>query len=237
MNKDQFIEELLKINIKISNEELDKFEKYKNLLQEYNKKFNLTTIIKDEDIYLKHFYDSLCLMKIPEMATSKLILDIGTGAGFPGIPLAIINKDKQIKLVESNNKKISFLKVLEEQLNLKNVEIISLRAEEYAKQNREKFDIATSRAVSHLKILTEIEVPTLKVNGLFLPLKSNIDEEIEETKEFIKTIGADLKEIVSYTLPYENSKRTIIKIKKLKETEKNYPREYNKMLKDKNNKK
>ena len=123
MNKDEFINELKKLGISLTQSELNSFETYKNLLQEYNKKFNLTTIIEDESIYLKHFYDSLCLMKVVELKTAKTILDIGTGAGFPGIPLAIINKDKKITLVESNGKKVSFLTFLKEKLNLNNVEI------------------------------------------------------------------------------------------------------------------
>ncbi len=232
MNKDEFINELKKLGISLTQSELNSFETYKNLLQEYNKKFNLTTIIEDESIYLKHFYDSLCLMKVVELKTAKTILDIGTGAGFPGIPLAIINKDKKITLVESNGKKVSFLTFLKEKLNLNNVEIYNSRAEDFAKAHREEYDIATSRAVSHLKIITELEFPTIKVKGLFLPLKSNIEKELEVTKEFIKELDGSLEETITYTLPYENSKRTILKIRKLQETNHLYPRDYSKISKE-----
>ena len=232
MNKEDFITELKKLGITLTQSELNNFENYKNLLQEYNKKFNLTTIIEDEAIYLKHFYDSLCLMKVEELTLSKTILDIGTGAGFPGIPLAIINKDKKITLVESNGKKVSFLNVVKEKLNLSNVEIHNSRAEDFAKEHREEYDIATSRAVSHMKIITELEFPTLKVNGLFLPLKSNIDEELKPTQEFLKELGGFIEETITYTLPYENSKRTILKIRKIKETNNLYPRDYSKISKE-----
>lgn len=236
MNKENFVIELEKLNIVLTANELECFEIYKNLLQEYNKKFNLTSIIEDNNIYLKHFYDSLCLMKVDELKNAYTILDIGTGAGFPGIPLAIVNKDKKFTLVESNGKKINFLNVVKEKLNLSNIEIINDRAENFAKTHRDIFDIATSRAVSHLKIISELEIPCLKIDGLFLPLKSNIEEELSSTTKFIKTIGATLEETIEYYLPYENSKRTILKIRKVKETNTIYPREYNKIIKDTINK-
>lgn len=231
MNKETFISKLKELNIILSEKDLNKFEKFKELLQEYNKKFNLTSIINDEEIYLKHFYDSLYLFKIPEINTSTTILDIGTGAGFPGIPLGIINPKLKITLVESNGKKCNFLNLVKKELNLSNIEVINSRAEDFVKTNRNKFDIATSRAVAHLSILAELEIPSLKVNGLFLPLKSNIDEEIEETKNKLKDLNSNIEEIIEYTLPIEDSKRTILKIRKIKETDTKYPREYNKIKK------
>ncbi|MCI8330555.1 MAG: 16S rRNA (guanine(527)-N(7))-methyltransferase RsmG [Bacilli bacterium] len=232
MNKEELIKELEKINIKIKDNELKDLETYKKLLQENNKKFNLTTIIEENEINLKHFYDSLYLMKIEEVKQAKTILDIGTGAGFPGMPLAILNRDKNITLVESNGKKVKFLEEVKSSLELNNVEIINARAEDYAKNHREKYDIVTSRAVAHLKIIAELEIPCLKKEGLFLPLKANIEEELRESQEFLKTIGCSLEEIIKYTLPYENSKRTILKIRKQKVTNIIYPREYNKIKKE-----
>jgi len=232
MNKEEFINSLKELNIILNNEQINSFETYKELLQEYNKKFNLTSITKDEDIYLKHFYDSLCIMKIKEIENSTNLLDIGTGAGFPGIPLAIINPNLKITLVESNGKKCGFLELVKEKLKLNNIEIINSRAEEYSKINREKFDTVTSRAVSHLSIITELEVPALKVNGYFIPLKANYEQELEESKNKMNLLGLTLENIIEYTLPKENSKRTILKIKKTKETSKYYPREYNKILKE-----
>ena len=232
MNKDEFQKFTKELNIILNEEEINMFETYKQLLQEYNKKFNLTTIIKDENIYLKHFYDSLCLLQIPEIHSSTSLLDIGTGAGFPGIPLAITNPNLSITLVESNEKKCGFLNIVKEKLKLNNVTIVNSRAEDFTKENRNKYDIATSRAVSHLSIITELEVPALKINGYFLPLKSKITEELQESKQKINNLGCIVEDILEYYLPIENSKRTILKIKKIKETKEIYPREYNKIKKE-----
>lgn len=154
MNKEEFLNSLKLLGIEVTNKELSKFEKYKDLLKEYNQKFNLTSITNDLDIYLKHFYDSLCLFKIKELKENKILLDIGTGAGFPGIPLAIINSDLKVYLLESNTKKCEFLKIVKQELNLNNIEVINSRAEDFIKTHKEEFDLATSRAVSHLKILS-----------------------------------------------------------------------------------
>lgn len=231
MNKETFKASLKRLNIILSEEELTKFEIFMRLLQEYNQKFNLTSITSDEEIFLKHFYDSLCLMKLPELQSATTLLDIGTGAGFPGIPLGIINPSLKITLVESNGKKCDFLNIVKQKLKLDNIEIINKRAEDYVRTNRSKFDIVTSRAVAHLSILAELEIPALKINGYFLPLKSSIEKEIEETSEKLKILNSSIEEIVEYTLPIENSKRTILKIKKNKETDLLYPREYNKIKK------
>ena len=238
MNKELFLEELKKISIVISKDSLSLFEKYKNLLQEYNKKFNLTSIITDDEIYLKHFYDSLFLMTTKEFKASKIILDIGVGAGFPSIPLAILNNEKEFTLVESNGKKTNFLNKVKEELNLKNITIVNTRAEDFVKENREKYDLATSRAVAHLKVLSELEIPSLKVNGFFMPMKSSIEEEIKESEKILNTLESKIEEKLNYTLPIENSKRTILIIRKNNITNQKYPREYNKIineLKRKNN--
>ncbi len=232
MNKDEFIKELSKLNITLTDYELTKFETYKELLKEYNKKFNLTSIVEDNSIYLKHFYDSLYLLKEETLKNAKNILDIGTGAGFPGIPLAIIQKNTNITLVESNTKKCNFLNIVKEKLNLDNIEVINDRAENYVKTKREYFDIVTSRAVANLKILIELELPALKINGYFLGLKSNVEEELNKSEKFITELGGVLESVINYTLPYENSKRTIVKIKKAHKTDKKYPREYKTILKD-----
>ncbi len=231
MNKEDLTKELNKLLVKVTENELNKLEIYKDLIKEYNQKFNLTSIKEDNEIYLKHFYDSLYLLSLKEIQSAKNILDIGTGAGFPGIPLAIFLKNTQITLIESNTKKCTFLKIVKEKLNLNNITIINERAETFAKNNKEKFDIATSRAVAHLKILSELEIPTLKINGMFLPLKSSYEEELNNSKEIITLMGAEVIDIINYTLPYENSKRTIIKIQKTKPTPHKYPRNYSIILK------
>ena len=233
MNEKEFKEYLLKLNIDIAEEELKKFETYKELLKEYNKKFNLTSITEDESIYLKHFYDSLYLMTTSEFKNKKTFLDIGTGAGFPGLALAIMNKNMLFTLVESNQKKCMFLSLVKEKLDLKNVEIINQRAEEYTKVNREKFDIVSSRAVSHLKILSELELPALKVSGYFSPLKSSIEDELNETIDFLNELDCTVEKLYKYELPIENSERTIVVIKKNKITKTTYPRNYSQIVKTK----
>ena len=231
MNKDEFIKETNLLGINLTDEELAKFEEYKELLKEYNKKFNLTSITNDNEIYLKHFYDSLCIMKAQELLNSSSLLDIGTGAGFPGIPVAIVNKDIKITLVESNKKKCEFLKVVKDSLNLQNVEIINARAEDFAKTNREKFEVATSRAVANLSILLELEFPALSVGGVLIALKSNVQEELENSKSILKELNGTIKNTIEYTLPYEESKRTLLIIQKQLPTNSKYPRQYSQIIK------
>lgn len=232
MNKEEFIKYLKEINIEITEDELKKFETYKNLLQEYNEKFNLTAIKTDGEIYLKHFFDSLYLITLNEIKQANTILDVGTGAGFPGIPLGILLNDKKITLVEANEKKCSFLEKVKEILNLDNIIIVNSRAEEYVKNNKEKYDIVTSRAVANLLVLSELEIPALKIGGYFLPLKSNVSEELKICKDKIEKLGAKIENLIEYELPKENSKRTIIKIIKNRKTEEIYPRDYSKIIKD-----
>ena len=170
MNKEEFKLECSKIGIDITNEIFNKFEMYKDLLIEWNNKFNLTTIIKEEDIYLKHFFDSLYITKFHDF-NNKKICDFGTGAGFPGMVLAILFKNSNFTLLESNNKKVLFLNEVKNRLKLDNITIINERAEIYGKTNREIFDIVTCRAVSNLSIILELAISMLKVNGLFIPIK------------------------------------------------------------------
>ena len=232
MNKNSFIEELTKINIELTEEQLDKIDEYKELLKEYNQKFNLTSIIEDEAIYLKHFYDCLYLLTIDKIKEAKSIVDIGTGAGLPGLVLAIALINCSITLVESNEKKCLFLKEVSNRLSLNNVEVINERAETYAKTVRERYDVATARAVSDLRVLLELEIPLIKENGYFIPLKSHIDEEINHSKDLINELNITIEDKKAYKLPYENSDRTILVIKKNKKTNTKYPREYNQIIKD-----
>ena len=232
MNQNDFIKSLENINIEVNEEILVKFSKYKDLLKEYSKKFNLTSIIDDESIYLKHFLDSLYIFKFEGMKNSKELLDIGTGAGFPGIPIAIVNKNIEVTCIEANGKKCDFLRIIKETLDLKNLIIINQRAEDFVRNNREKYDIVTSRAVSNLLVLSELEIPALKIDGYFLPLKSNIEDELNESYNKIEELGGKVERIIEYTLPIENSKRTIPVIKKIKITDDRYPRDYSKIIKD-----
>ena len=226
MNKEEFILECKKINIDIDEEIMFKLDKYKDLLIEWNNKFNLTTIIKEKDIYLKHFYDSIYISTF-ENFDKKNICDFGTGAGFPGMILAILFKNSQVTLIESNSKKISFLEEVKKELDINNVIIINDRAELYGKNNREIYDIVTCRAVSNLNIILELSVSMLKVNGLFIPMKSNVDEELIKSKSLEKELGYELIDKKEYILPIEESKRTILKYKKINKTNERFPRNYN----------
>ncbi len=231
MNIETFTSELKKLNIIPTQEQLEALDKYKNMLIEYNKKFNLTAIKTDEEIYLKHFYDSLTLIKAIDLNQDLKLLDIGTGAGFPGLVLKIMFPSLNITLLDSNNKKITFLETVIKELNLKKIKCIYGRAEELNNSYREYFDIVTSRAVSHLRILSELSIPYLKIEGLFLPMKGNIAEELNESDSTLKALKSHILEIIEFNLPIENSKRAILKIKKEEISPIIYPRPYDKITK------
>lgn len=232
MTNNEFINECKLMNIFLTEEQKYKLEKYKDLLIEWNKKFNLTSITEEKEIYLKHFYDSLCIVKAVNLNEKKNLCDFGTGAGFPGVVLSIVFPKLEIALIESNSKKISFLNIIKENLNLNNITIINDRMENYSKNNKEKFDIITCRAVSNLGIIAELSIMPLKINGLFLPLKANLKEEISKFKNKIEKLGYKIENKIEYILPKENSKRTIPILKKIKTTDKKYPRNYNVIIRD-----
>lgn len=230
MNKEQFINETKKLNIDISVDTLKKLDTYYQLLVEENKKYNLTAITDEPLVYLKHFYDSLTITKIINL-DNQYLLDIGTGAGFPGLVLKIVFPNLKIDLLDSTNKKCQFLQMVIDELELKNIKVINARAEEYAKNNREKYDIVTSRAVAPLKHLLEYSIPTLKTNGYFISLKSNIEEETKNIKNYYQKLYLKDEEIVKFELPYESSLRTLYKVTKYKETKIIYPRLYSQIKK------
>ena len=226
MNKEEFINEFKKIDKIIDENIYEKLIKYKDLLIEWNEKFNLTTILKTQDIFLKHFFDSLMITKYVEL-NNKNICDFGTGAGFPGMVIAILFPKSSVTLLESNKKKTIFLEEVKNNLKLNNVNIINERAEIYGKTNRELFDIVTCRAVSNLNIILELSISLLKINGLFIPLKASVDEELNESKEKMNKLGYKLIKKNEYILPIEQSKRTILIFEKIKKTDLKYPRNYN----------
>lgn len=231
MNTTELKSELAKLNIKPTEEQLNKLDTYATMLIEYNKKFNLTAITKKEDIYLKHFYDSLTITKAIDLNKNLKILDIGTGAGFPGLVLKIFFPNIELTLLDSNNKKILFLNEVIKELDLKHVTCIHSRAEELPNNYKEFFDLVTSRAVAHLRILTELAMPYLKVNGLFIPLKGNIELELQESISTITKLKSEVIAIINFNLPIENSARSIVTIKKCSSTPDIYPRAYDKIKK------
>ena len=229
MTETEFKDYLNKNNIDITQEQLQLFNKYADYLLEYNKTTNLTAIKTTKEVYLKHFYDSIILLKHIDL-TNENILDIGSGAGFPGVPLKILRPNIKLTLLDSNGKKTKFLQRLKEVLNLE-YEVINDRAEEYVKETRETFDIVVSRAVASMPILSELSLPFVKVNGKFIAYKGNIDENLEQSKNAIKILSGGKIDIIKELLPIENSERTFVIITKNKLTESIYPREYNKIIK------
>lgn len=223
MNLNDFIKELEKINIKPTKNQLKQLEKYYELLIEYNKVMNLTGITEKKEVYLKHFYDSLTLHKVVDLSNNYTLCDIGSGAGFPGIVLKIIFPNLKITLIDSLNKRIKFLNKVIEELELEGIEAISFRIEEYGKINREKFDLVTARAVAQVNILLEYAIPLLKVNGKFIAMKAQVDENYKNA--MIKLNCTLIKE-QQFLLPVEKSNRKLLVFEKKAKTQKKYPRNY-----------
>lgn len=230
MTNEEFIEKLKELNIILTQVQLNQLEKYYELLIEWNKRINLTRIVEKKDVYLKHFYDSITLIKAIDLTKGQELCDIGTGAGFPGIVLKIVFPHLNITLVDALNKRIEFLKLVIKELNLKSINAIHERAEIFIRQNKNKFDIITCRAVAKLNIISEICIPGLKINGYFIPMKAQLDEEIKDIK-FLDKLNSKLENIVSFKLPYENSIRNLVVIKKISSTNDMYPRNYDKISK------
>ena len=230
MNKEEFIKEVEKLGVNISKNQLEKLNAYYKMLVEYNTHTNLTRITEEKDVYLKHFYDSLTIIKAIKL-NNQSVLDIGTGAGFPGLVLKIVFPNLKVTLVDSLNKRIIFLNNVIKELNLENIKAIHARAEEYIIDNREKFDIVTSRAVANLNILSELCIPYVKVGGYFIAMKAEAEEEINLSQNAIKTLGGVLKDTIIFNLPKEDSIRTLIKIVKSVKTDSKYPRKFNEIKK------
>ena len=230
MNKEEFIKELKKMNIELTEQQLTLLEEYYIILKEENEKYNLTRIINHNEVYLKHFYDSLTINKIIDIH-SQNICDLGSGAGFPGLVLAICFPNTKLTLIESNGKKCYFLNLIKEKLELDNVIVINKRIEDYAEDNREKFDIVTARAVAPLKHLLEYGIPLVKVDGNFIAMKANVENEEQNIENYLNKLNIKEDKRIIFNLPVENSLRTIIKYTKTKETDKKYPRRYNEILK------
>ena len=214
MTRDEFIEELKKVGIVLSDKQLFQLNRFYELLCEWNEKINLTRIIEEKDVYLKHFYDSLTLSRVVDLSKNLSLCDVGTGAGFPGIVLKIVFPNLSITLIDALLKRVRFLNIVIEELGLSDICAVHMRGEDYAKNNKNKFDIVTSRAVSNLSSLSLICLPLVKNGGYFIPMKANCDDEIENAKKTILKMKGEIILIDKFVLPIESSNRTLIKIEK-----------------------
>ncbi len=208
-------------NIIVNKEQVEKFSKYFDLLIYYNNQFNITAITEKEEVYKKHFID--CALGSKKICGNTL-LDVGSGGGFPAIPLKIMDENLRLTMLEATGKKCEFLKTVVKELGLKNVEVINDRAENLAKNSnfREKFDTVTARAVARLNILAEYCMPFVKVGGKFISYKGDAEEEVIEAKNAIKILGGRIEKVDSYSL--FGAKRALIEIKKEENTDAKYPR-------------
>ena len=221
------------IGVQLGENQLDQFDLYAQTLVEWNEKINLTAIVKPEEIVVKHFVDSLCLLHEVQVPQNARLIDVGTGAGFPSVPLKIARPDLRVTLLDSLNKRVIFLEELSRRLGQRN-ECLHSRAEDAGKgqEHRERYDVATARAVAHLRELSEYCIPFVKLGGLFAALKSGeIEQEISESGKAIQAMGGRLEEVRRFKLP-DGSHRTIVLVRKISQTSTKYPRPHAKM--DKN---
>lgn len=225
-----FKEELLKLNIELSDEASSRFDLYYKRLIAVNEVMNLTAITEEQEVYNKHFLDSLMIVKALDLNKEFTLCDVGSGAGFPSIPLSIVSNNAKVTIIDALNKRIKFLNDLILELGLKNVIALHERAEDYAKIKREFFDVTTARAVARLNILSELCLPLTKVGGYFIAMKGQGgNEEIKEAFKGIEILGGHVEKVISLELPDNAGARDIIIIKKIKETPKKYPRAFAKI--------
>lgn len=226
MFNDILREKAIESGITLTDDQIDKLRIYYELLVEWNEKMNLTALTEPEDVALKHFCDSILLLSYADVKEGSSLIDVGTGAGFPSVPIKIVRPDIKLCLLDSLNKRLIFLQEVVDKLGLENVKIVHARAEDGARKAdlREKFDYSTSRAVAQLNVLSEYCLPYVKVNGSFLAMKGKYsEEEIDNAKSAIKTLGGKIEKVDTYNL-IDTSERTIINIKKIANTDKRYPR-------------
>ncbi len=228
MNPELFQATLEKENITLNEPQMKQFDQYLELLQEWNEKVNLTAITEEEEVYLKHFYDSATLAQQIDFVDKTIKLcDVGSGAGFPSIPLKIMFPNIEVTIVDSLKKRINFLQLLVDELGLENVHLFHARAEDFGqdKAHRNTYDVVTARAVANLSVLAEFCLPITKVGGTFAAMKgSKASEELNDSKKAIKTLGGKTQEVASFELPLDAGERNIILIKKDRKTPGKYPR-------------
>lgn len=231
MNSSSFKSEVEKLGINVTEEMMNQLSIYLEFLTEYNSHTNLTAIKEPEDIYLKHFYDSLTIFRVVNLYEEKSLLDIGSGAGFPGMVLKIFFPNLHIVLVDSNNKKTKFLTELSEKLGVDNLEVINDRIEKITSKYLNYFDVVTARAVTNMPVLTELAMPLVKKDKFFIAMKGSNMDEINEGKYAITKMNGEVEKLDNFDLLNDGGNRTIIKVKKLQETKQNDLRSYEKIIK------
>ena len=217
----------LEVGLDLTEKQYNQFITYMKLLQEWNEKINLTAITEDEEVIKKHFIDCIKAFKSKAVRNAKTVIDVGTGAGFPGLPIAIMNPDISVTLLDSLNKRINFLNTVIKELGLKNVKTIHSRAEDGGKDKglREKFDIATSRAVANMTVLSEFCLPFVKVGGNFIALKGPlVEEELNSSKNAIATLGGKLQDVIKIDIEGTELKHNIVVVNKIKACPMSFPR-------------
>lgn len=222
-----FDDKLSELGITLEENQKQQFDKFYELLVEWNKVMNLTGITEYEEVNEKHFVDSVSIVKAIDMKQIKTVIDVGTGAGFPGIPLKIVFPHLKVVLLDSLNKRINFLNTVIKELGLNDIYTIHGRAEDFAKkaEYREQFDLCVSRAVANLATLSEYCIPYVKKDGMFVPYKSGeIDDELEQSKKAVHVLGGKIQETVKFQLPGTEIGRSFVNIKKVQNTAKKYPR-------------
>ena len=227
MTENEFKEFLSSINVNLTEKQFLELNKYYEMLILGNQNINLTGITEKKDVYLKHFYDSLTLNSIVDLSKINTFCDIGTGAGFPGIPLKIVFPNLKVTLVDSLKKRCTFLNEVIEKLNLEDIEVVNERAEVFSIENVEKYDIVTARAVAPLSQLLEIAICAVKINGIFIAMKTKNSDEILYLDNCLNKLSLTLNKKNEFLLPLECSNRLLISFKKNERTNKKYPRKYN----------
>lgn len=229
-NLEGFERGLFELGITLSEQQKTQFLQYYELLVEWNSFMNLTAITEFDQVITKHFLDSLSLVKVCDVAQAGRILDVGTGAGFPGMPLAILCPQTEFVLLDALRKRIDFLNEVITELGLTNVTAVHARAEDYARDNRGTFDLAVSRAVADLRVLSELALPMVKVGGAFLAMKAeDCTEEVETAANARTVLGAPDAEVLHYTVPFDEVSRAIVRLQKTQETPEKYPRRFKKI--------
>lgn len=225
--KQQLIEGAKVLNVQLTDEQADQLMKYKEILVEWNEKMNLTAITEDQEVITKHFLDCLTVQSSIDLTQVRTLVDVGTGAGFPGLVLKIAFPNVKITLIDSLNKRLKFLQHVIDTLGLKDIECVHGRAEDLGKNKayREQFEVCASRAVANLAVLSEYTLPFVKKGGYLIALKGQkLDEELAEGEKAIAILGGTIDQLVDVVVPYTDLNHRIAKIKKVKETPKRYPR-------------